>query len=110
MNDSRRLRDKVAIITGAAHGIGRAIAEVFAEAGARVLIADVDDTAGEQAAAGIRAQGGKATFLSCDVSSETEVRRAVGALAKETGRVDVLCNNAAYISDRWNASAEAAPE
>ena len=53
-----RLQDKVAIVTGAAHGIGRAVAELFAEEGAWVLVADLDDAAGEATAAGIRGRYG----------------------------------------------------
>src|SRR5438270_1949668 len=102
-----RLAGKNAIVTGAAHGIGRAIAEVFAENGARVLICDVDESAGEEVAAGIRAKGQVASFARVDVSQEDQVRRAVEVVAQSSnGRIDVLCNNAAWISD-WHNVVEA---
>lgn len=92
-----RLKNQTAIVTGAAHGIGRAIAELFAEEGARVFIADLDKTAGEQAAAAIREAGGDAAFVQCDVSSAKQVAGAVKRAGKKSGRIDILCNNAAYI-------------
>jgi NAD(P)-dependent dehydrogenase (short-subunit alcohol dehydrogenase family) len=93
-----RLNDKIAIVTGAAHGIGRAVAELFAEQGAWVLVADLDDAAGEVAVAGIRERGGRAAFRHVDVSDEGQVTAAVReAAAASGGRIDVLCNNAAYL-------------
>lgn len=104
-----RLKDKVAIVTGAAHGIGRAIAEVLAEETARVLLVDIDEGAGEAAAAAIRAAGGDATFCRGDVSSPDDVSRAVALAAAGSGRIDVLCNNAAHLGE-FHAILESTPE
>ena len=102
-----RLKNKIAVVTGGAHGIGEAIAEIFAEEGARVLIADLDEAAGEKVASGIFKLGGEAEFVRCDVSSAKQVARAVKRAAGKTGRIDILCNNAAYISKQWHKSGEA---
>jgi len=94
-----RLENKVAIVTGASHGIGASIAELFAEQGAGVLVADLDREEGEAVAARIRASGGKSVFVNTDVSSPEEVERAVKAAAEKWRRVDILVNNAAYFGD-----------
>ena len=94
-----RLKEKVAIVTGGAHGIGRAIAERFAEEGAAVLVADLDAEAGAALAEGLRASGGRAEFWKTDVSDRAAVEEAVAIAARWTGRIDVLCNNAAYLGD-----------
>jgi NAD(P)-dependent dehydrogenase (short-subunit alcohol dehydrogenase family) len=91
------LENKVAIVTGAAHGIGRAIAELFAKAGARVVIADIDVEAGKLDGT---------MFVKADVSVTSDVEALVAAAADIAGRIDVLCNNAAYLGPA-HASAEA---
>jgi len=104
-----RLEDKVAIVTGAAHGIGRAIAEMFAEEGAQVLLVDVDEDAGQAAAAAIRAGGGDASFCRADVASPDDASRAVESLAGRSQDLDVLCNNAAHLGE-FHAILESTPE
>jgi NAD(P)-dependent dehydrogenase (short-subunit alcohol dehydrogenase family) len=104
-----RLNNKVAIVTGAAHGIGRAVAQVFAEETARVWLVDIDEQAGEAAAAAIRDAGGDASFCRGDVSSPDDVSHAVDLAAKDAGRIDVLCNNAAHLGE-FHAILESTPE
>ena len=90
-----QLSNKVAIVTGAASGIGKATAELFAELGARVVIADWNREAGESAAQAIRSRGGQAMYCPTDVSLEADVENLVGATIAEYGRLDILVNNAA---------------
>ncbi|HVT26485.1 MAG TPA: glucose 1-dehydrogenase [Lacipirellulaceae bacterium] len=94
-----RLENKVAIVTGAAHGIGRAIAEMFAAEGASVLLADIDRESGEDVANGIVKSGGQAQFALTDVTSLDEVERAVRIAAERSNRIDILVNNAAHLGD-----------
>src|SRR6476660_1742769 len=89
-----RLHGKVAPVTGAAAGIGEATAELFAEAGARVVVLDVDPT-GEAVAQRIRGRGGGALFTQADIAVEAEVAAAIGLAAETFGRIDILVNNAA---------------
>jgi NAD(P)-dependent dehydrogenase (short-subunit alcohol dehydrogenase family) len=85
---------KVAVVTGAASGIGRALAEAFAAAGSAVVVADLDGAEAGAVAAGIRASGGEAEAMLVNVADAAAVDRlAAGTLAR-FGRVDVLCNNA----------------
>lgn len=100
-----RLENKVAIVTGAAHGIGASVAELFASEGAWVLVADIDRDAGEAAAAKICGAGGQAQFAQTDVSSPDDVARAVKLAADQVGRIDVLVNNAAHLGDWLDAQA-----
>jgi NAD(P)-dependent dehydrogenase (short-subunit alcohol dehydrogenase family) len=90
----RRLEGKVALVTGAASGIGRVTAERLAEEGAVVVVTDVQDEAGEQAAAAIRAGGGDALYLHLDVTDEAGWQAVVERVLSERDRLDVLVNNA----------------
>ena len=88
------LQNKVAIVTGGAKGIGRAIAERFATDGARVVIADIDEKAGQSAAKEI---GSVARFVRCDVGDAAEVEDLVKSAVQVSGRTDVLVNNAGIV-------------
>jgi 3-oxoacyl-[acyl-carrier protein] reductase len=92
------LQDKVIIVTGGAHGIGRAYCLGFARARARVVIADVDGAGAEQLAAQVRASGAQSLALAVDVSDENAAKRMAAATLERFGRIDVLINNAAVFS------------
>lgn len=91
-----RLKDKVAVITGAGSGFGEGMARLFAEEGAKVVIADIDETGGKRVAQVIQQQGGQAMFQKADVSKDAEVKALVDAAVKQFGRVDIMVNNAGY--------------
>ncbi|MGY8643921.1 MAG: SDR family NAD(P)-dependent oxidoreductase [Verrucomicrobiales bacterium] len=91
---AQQLENKTAIITGAGKGIGRAIAETFAGAGARVIIFDFDEVSGKEAAAAINESGGQACFIQCDVSDEKSVKAAITSASVTHDGYDILVNNA----------------
>jgi 3-hydroxybutyrate dehydrogenase len=89
-----RLAGKSAYITGAASGIGHAIAELFAKEGAKIAIADLNQAAADAAAAGIVAAGGQAIGLAVDVTNEAQVDATVDQAADRLGGIDILISNA----------------
>lgn len=89
----KRLDQKVSIVTGAAKGIGRAIAEMFVKEGSRVVLVD-QDPLGKNVAAALNENGGDTFFAQADVASSTDVQRIVKECMNRYGRIDVLVNNA----------------
>lgn len=98
------LADKVAIITGAAMGMGYETAKLFAEAGAKVVVADFNEELGERVAGEIRDAGYDAHFVAVDVSKSDRVQALVAATVEKYGRLDVAVNNAALKPDNAPAT------
>ena len=107
------LKGKVALVTGAASGIGRAVALVWAREGARVVLSDLDEDQGQETAALVRELGAEALFLRADASSAKDHEELVALTLRNFGRLDAACNNAGiggvsaptadYPLDAWNA-------
>lgn len=91
---NEELSERVAVVTGAAKGIGKATAEAFAERGASVVLVDIDEAEGESTTASIQKAGGEATFVKADVANFAEAERAADSAASGLGRIDYLVNNA----------------
>lgn len=89
-----QLSGKVAVVTGAASGMGRAMAETFAAAGAKVVLADWNEAGGQEAVRAITNEGREAVFFQVDVSQVTQVRELVAFAVGRYGRLDVMVNNA----------------
>jgi NAD(P)-dependent dehydrogenase (short-subunit alcohol dehydrogenase family) len=87
-----RLKDKVAVITGAGSGMGKAMAEIFHREGAKLILADISGRQDEVAAA----IGADAVPIHCDVSNESQVQAMIAAAETHFGRLDILCNNAGF--------------
>ncbi|RZC14332.1 (-)-isopiperitenol/(-)-carveol dehydrogenase, mitochondrial isoform X2 [Glycine max] len=97
VGEERRLKAKVAIVTGGASGIGEATARVFAEQGARmVVLADIQDELGNQVAASIGTQ--RCTYIHCDVADEEQVQNLVQSTVDAYGQVDIMFSNAGILS------------
>ena len=91
---SSKLKDRIAFVTGAASGIGKAIAEIYAREGAKVAIADMNMAAAQAAADELKAKGASAMAVAVDVTDEGQVNAAVDAVVKAWGGVDILVSNA----------------
>lgn len=89
-----RLNNRVAVITGAAQGIGRCVALRYAHEGARVAIIDVNDQAGEDTAREINQAGGQALYVHCDIAERSAVEHAAATVKASLGPIDILVNNA----------------
>jgi NAD(P)-dependent dehydrogenase (short-subunit alcohol dehydrogenase family) len=115
-----RLDGKVAVITGAASGIGRGSALCLAKEGAAVVAADLNSQGGEQVIGEIAAAGGRAVFHHTDVSSEPDIKALVERAVREYGRLDIMFNNAGLVgatgpieavrADEWRPRAALAKE
>lgn len=88
------LKDKIALVTGASSGIGRATALAFSREGAQVVVSDVQTESGEETAALVRAQGGDALFVKANVGDAQACLDLVAVTLKHYGRLDIACNNA----------------
>ena len=99
-----RLENKVALITGGGSGIGRAIGIEFAREGAKVLVAELDETNGKAVVEEIAASGGQAQYQRCDVTKEEDVGAAIKAAVDGFGRLDVMVNNAGVSQVDWDAT------
>src|SRR5258706_12494499 len=89
------LKDRVALVTGAARGIGAATAQKLAQDGAEVIVCDIDRAPAEEVASAIKAKGGQASVMLCDVSKPSLVEQLVKDIVTQFGHLDVLVNNAA---------------
>ena len=90
------LNDKVTLVTGAGQGIGKGIAYSLAEYGAHVIIAEINETTGKEAAVEIESRGGSAEAIQLDVTDYELVKEAINAVVAQHGRIDVLVNNAGW--------------
>ncbi|MEZ5744912.1 MAG: SDR family NAD(P)-dependent oxidoreductase, partial [Sphingomonadaceae bacterium] len=106
------LSGKVALVTGAGSGIGRAAAQTFAHSGAAVMVSDVNDEGGQETVALIEAAGGKATYQRCDVGNGEDIKALVAAAVERFGGLDCAFNNAGinnlaadeYEDENWDRS------
>jgi NAD(P)-dependent dehydrogenase (short-subunit alcohol dehydrogenase family) len=89
-----QFKGKTAIVTGAASGIGKSTADLYAKEGANVVLSDIDEKNGNAAAEAINKNGGKAIFVKADVSSHSDCKSLVEQTVKHFGRLDIACNNA----------------
>lgn len=99
MTDFSSVQGKVAIVTGAADGLGKAIAQCYADNGMKVVVSDIGEEKGLRVVEEIRSKGGEASFFKADVSQEDEVKRLVEYAVETYGRLDGLVNNAGIAAD-----------
>lgn len=100
-----RLEGKVAIVTGAASGIGKSIASLYAKEGAKVVISDINQERADAVAKEIKSTGGKAIAIACNVAKEQDIQTLIDSAVAEYGTLDILVNNAG-IMDNFEAAAD----
>lgn len=93
------LKDKVCVVTGAASGIGRAVALAYGRAGAAVVVSDTQTSGGQETVELLRKQGARGAFIAADVSKPDDCRKLVEGAVAQFGRLDVACNNAGIAGD-----------
>jgi len=91
---SERLKNKISIVTGAGSGIGKSIAEIFAEAGSTVYLLEINKEVGKETEKKINNQRGDAKFIHCDVSDENNVKNVIKKIMEKNNQIDILVNNA----------------
>jgi NAD(P)-dependent dehydrogenase (short-subunit alcohol dehydrogenase family) len=96
------LADRVAVITGGATGMGRAMAQKFAEDGCSVIIADISESSGKKAAKEVQGKGGDAIFVQCDVTSNSQVQDMVNTVISKYDKIDILVNSAGGLGTMWS--------
>jgi 3-oxoacyl-[acyl-carrier protein] reductase len=96
---NKLLEDKVAVITGGANGLGKATALLFSEHGAKVVIVDINQEAGDQVVAEITGKGGSASFEQTNISKSVEVSKMMEKVVTKYGGIDILINNAGILAD-----------
>ncbi|GAE31538.1 SDR family NAD(P)-dependent oxidoreductase [Halalkalibacter hemicellulosilyticus] len=94
MTDFSSVKGKVAVVTGAAEGLGKAISKCYAENGMKVVVADINTTKGLELVKEIKSQGGEASFIKADMSKEEDVKEMVDFAIKAYGKLDGIVNNA----------------
>lgn len=106
-----RLQDKVAVVTGAGSGMGKAIATLYAQEGAKVVVSDINEASAHAVAEDIKAKGGEATFVVANVAKEEDIQNLIDTTVNTYGTVDILVNNAGImdsmepagdiVDDKW---------
>lgn len=97
MQRAQRLSDKIAIVTGAAKGIGLAVAQALGNEGAAVMVSDVDDSAAQSAVNSLKQQGIRAEYTHCDVSKKDQVQQLIQQTVQQLGGIDILVANAGIV-------------
>jgi 3-oxoacyl-[acyl-carrier protein] reductase len=96
------LTDRVAVITGGAVGMGRAMALKFAEEGCSIVISDISESSGKKTAEQLSKIGSKVIFVRCDVTNNSQVQDMINTVIREFGKIDILVNNAGALGTMWS--------